>query len=58
MVRTRVHRGRKRGEVVVQRHATFLDGLLGVDGLDLDLVPVELHLNDVVLGQGVTLPST
>ena len=47
----------KRGEVVVQRHPAFLVGLLEVVDLGLDLVPVERHLNDVVLGQGVTLPS-
>ena len=46
----------KRAEVVVQRHPAFLVGLLEVVDLGLDLVPVELHLNDVVLGQGVALP--
>ena len=46
----------KRGEVVVQRHPAFLVDLLGVVKLVLDLVPVERHLNDVVSGQGVTLP--
>ena len=56
MIGTRVHRGRKRGEVVVQRHATFLDDLLGADELVLDLVLVEQHRNVVVPGQGVTLP--
>ena len=49
---TRVHRGGKRGEVVVQRGTTFLDDLLG--GLVLDLVLVEQHRNVVVPGQGVT----
>ena len=48
---------RKRGEVVVQRHPAFLVDLLEVVDLGLDLVPVERHLSDVVLGQGVTLPS-
>ena len=47
----------KRAEVVVQRHPVHLDDLLGVDGLDLDLVLVEHHCTGVVLGQGVTLPS-
>ena len=47
----------KRAEVVVQRHPTDLDDLLGVGELVLDLVLVERHLNGVVLGQGVTLPS-
>ena len=47
---TRVHRGGKRGEVVVQRGTTFLDDLLG--GLVLDLVLVEQHRNVVVPGQG------
>ena len=51
---TRVHRGGKRGEVVVQRGATFLDDLLG--GPVLDLVLVEQHVDVVVLGQGVTRP--
>ena len=47
----------KRAEVVVQRHPTGLDDLLGVGELVLDLVLVERHLNGVVLGQSVTLPS-
>ena len=47
----------KRAEVVVQRHPTDLDDLLGVGELVLDLVLVERHHNGVVLGQGVTLPS-
>ena len=47
----------KRAEVVVQRHPVHLDDLLGVDGLDLDLVLVEHHCTGVVLGQGVALPS-
>ena len=38
-------------------HPAFLVDLLEVVDLGLDLVPVERHLNDVVLGQGVTLPS-
>ena len=53
----------KRAEVVVQRHPTILDVLLGVGELVLgvgefvlDLVPVEQHLDVVVPGQGVTLP--
>ena len=52
MIWTRVHRGRKRGEVVVQRGTTFLDDLL--EGLVHDLVLVEQHCNVVVPGQGVT----
>ena len=40
----------KRAEVVVQRHPTDLDDLLGVGELVLDLVLVERHLNGVVLG--------
>ena len=48
---TRVHRGGKRGEVVVQRGTTFLDDLLG--GPVLDLVLVEQHVDVVVPGQGV-----
>ena len=47
----------KRAEVVVQRHPTDLDDLLGVGELVLDLVLVEHHRTGVVLGQGVTLPS-
>ena len=47
----------KRAEVVVQRHPTDLGDLLGVVDLVRDLVLVEHHLNGVVLGQGVTLPS-
>ena len=49
---TRVHRGGKRGEVVVQRGTTFLDDLL--DGLVLEHVLVEQHVDVVVPGQGVT----
>ena len=49
---TRVHRGGKRGEVVVQRGTTFLDDLR--NGLVLELVLVEQHLDVVVSGQGVT----
>ena len=44
----------KRAEVVVQRHPTILDVLLGVGDLVLDLVLVEQHRNFVVPGQGVT----
>ena len=47
----------KRAEVVVQRHPTDLYDLLVVGELVLDLVLVERHLNGVVLGQSVTLPS-
>ena len=47
----------KRAEVVVQRHPTDLGDLLCVVDLVPDLVLVEHHLNGVVLGQGVTLPS-
>ena len=46
----------KRAEVVVQRHPTILDVLLGVGELVLGLVLVEQHRNVVVPGQGVTLP--
>ena len=46
---TRVHRGGKRGEVVVQRGTTFLDDLL--DGLVLELVLVEQHADVVVPGR-------
>ena len=46
----------KRAEVVVQRHPTILDVLLGVGELVLNLVLVEQHLNVVVPGQGVILP--
>ena len=53
---TRVHRGGKRGEVVVQRGTTFLDDLL--DGLVLEHVLVELEqrVDVVVPGQGVIRP--
>ena len=51
---TRVHRGGKRGEVVVQRGTTFLDDLL--DGLVLELVLVEQQVDVVVPGQGVIRP--
>ena len=44
----------KRAEVVVQRHPTILDVLLGVGELVLNLVLVEQHRNVVVPGQGVT----
>ena len=44
----------KRAEVVVQRHPTILDVLLGVGELVLGLVLVEQHRNVVVPGQGVT----
>ena len=44
----------KRAEVVVQRHPTILDVLLGVGELVLNLVLVELHVDVVVPGQGVT----
>ena len=47
----------KRAEVVVQRHPTDLDDLLVVEELVHELVLVERHLNGVVLGQGVALPS-
>ena len=44
--------------IVVQRHSTILEGVLGVGELVLDLVLVEQHLNVVVPGQGVQrLPS-
>ena len=43
----------KRAEVVVQRHPTILDVLLGVGELVLGLVLVEQHRNVVVPGQGV-----
>ena len=46
---TRVHRGGKRGEVVVQRGTTFLDDLL--DGLVLEHVLVEQHVDVVVPGR-------
>ena len=46
----------KRAEVVVQRHPTILDVLLGVGEFVLNLVLVEQHLNVVVPGQGVILP--
>ena len=44
----------KRAEVVVQRHPTILDVLLGVGELVLGLILVEQHRNVVVPGQGVT----
>ena len=40
--------------IVVQRHSTILEGVLGVGELVLDLVLVELHVDVVVPGQGVT----
>ena len=39
--------------IVVQRHSTILEGVLGVGELVLDLVLVELHVDVVVPGQGV-----
>ena len=51
---TRVHRGGKRGEVVVQRGTTFLDDLL--DGLVLELVLVEQQV-DVVVPLTATAPA-
>ena len=53
---TRVHRGGKRGEVVVQRGTTFLDDLL--DGLVLEQVLVEQHVDDVVPARIVSFIST
>jgi len=40
--------------IVVQRHSTILEDVLGVGELVLDLVLVELHVDVVVPGQGVT----
>ena len=40
--------------IVVQRHSTILEGVLGVGELVLDLVLVEQHVDVVVPGQGVT----
>ena len=36
--------------IVVQRHSTILEGVLGVGELVLDLVLVELHVDVVVPG--------
>ena len=52
----RLLRGGKRVVIVVQRHSTILEGVLGVGELVLDLVLVEQHVDVVVPGQGVTRP--
>ena len=53
----RGQRGGKRDIVVAQRRTSFLDDVLEAVDLVLGLVLVEHHVDDVVLGQGVALPS-